>query len=337
MGMGTPPSATGRRRTISGWSPRARPFPMPGSTASAASTATGPSWARSFSVITCRRASFLGGSVKYRDGDPFAFIDAFQRARPVDPDLPDDQGRGRALQEGRAQGGLHLGFQLQARLRYLPLRQERPAGMLRVQPARFRRRIVGNVFSGGARLANELQLPRSLRLGVALGTNLARRRVAPEAAGSTEVVLGCLSTVGCAQRSASCSYFTGLLSGFSGGAGDAETREGQDLQPLGRDVPVLQRRHCAVVGLCAQGFFDFLRVGLMLLDMRRFDLLLIQLVGLVDLSYRPVAAAAGVLLIDDLQDSSRRARSLSDFSVFRWSFHCLLAVIFDVMDDCHGW
>ncbi len=70
---------------------------------------------------------FLSSSIKYRDGDPFAFINAFKRDGQWVITYQTIKAEDEHAQERRAQGGLHLGLQFQARLRHDVLRQERPA------------------------------------------------------------------------------------------------------------------------------------------------------------------------------------------------------------------
>ncbi|MCU0275422.1 MAG: hypothetical protein MUF02_00945 [Acidobacteria bacterium] len=114
------------------------------------------------------RRLFLGGSVKYRDGAPFAFLDAFrhedQRVITYQTiKAEDNHGRkGGPREDCVWDFNFKLGYDV-------PL----AGGTCRLELSLFNLLDFGselseNAFSGGARLANELQLPRSLRLGLVL-------------------------------------------------------------------------------------------------------------------------------------------------------------------------
>ncbi len=115
------------------------------------------------------RRLFLGGSVKYRDGNPFAFIDSFQRDGQwlityQTIKAEDNHGRkGGPREDCIWDFNFKLGYDVS-------LFGKRG----RLELSVFNLLDLGgelseNVFSSAAkRLANELQLPRSLRLGIML-------------------------------------------------------------------------------------------------------------------------------------------------------------------------
>jgi len=111
---------------------------------------------------------FLSGTVKYRDGDPFAFINAFQR-----------QGQWiityqtiKAEDEHGKKGGPRedciwdFNFKLSYDISLFGKKGRLELSLFNLLD--FGGELSENVFSGGSRLANELQLPRSLRLGMVL-------------------------------------------------------------------------------------------------------------------------------------------------------------------------
>ncbi len=111
---------------------------------------------------------FLSGSVKYRDGNPFAFISAFQRNGQwvisyQTIKAEDEHGRKGGPREDCV---WDFHFKIGYDVSLLGGRGRLELSLFNLLD--FGSELSENVFSGGARLANELQLPRSLRLGVVL-------------------------------------------------------------------------------------------------------------------------------------------------------------------------
>ncbi len=115
------------------------------------------------------RRLFLGGSVKYRDGTPFAFLEAFQRHGQWVIAYRTIQGEDEHSRKGGPREdciwdfNAKLGYDL--RLFGRPARLELSGFNL----LDFGGELSENAFSNDLqRMANELQLPRSLRLGLTL-------------------------------------------------------------------------------------------------------------------------------------------------------------------------
>ena len=111
---------------------------------------------------------FLSGSVKYRDGEPFAFINAFQRDGQwvltyQTIKAEDDHGRKGGPREDCI---WDFNFKLGYDISLFGRKGRLECSVFNLLD--FGGELSENVFSGGARLANELQLPRSLRLGIVL-------------------------------------------------------------------------------------------------------------------------------------------------------------------------
>jgi hypothetical protein len=111
---------------------------------------------------------FVSGSVKYRDGDPFAFIDAFRRDGQwviTYQTIKAEDARGK-------KGGPRedciwdFNFKLSHDISLFGKKGRLEMSLFNLLD--FGGELSENVFSGGERLANELQLPRSLRLGIEL-------------------------------------------------------------------------------------------------------------------------------------------------------------------------
>jgi len=111
---------------------------------------------------------FLSGSIKYRDGDPFAFLNAYKK---------NDQWiityqTIKAEDEHGVKGGPRedciwdFNFKLSHEFSLFGIKGRLELAAFNLLD--FGLELSENVFSGGARLANELQLPRSLRLGMVL-------------------------------------------------------------------------------------------------------------------------------------------------------------------------
>jgi hypothetical protein len=109
---------------------------------------------------------FLASTVRYRDGASFAFIDAYYRRMLWVLLYKTIKGEDEHGVKGGPREDCLWDINLQ--LRWRPARFR---GRVALEAAVFNLLDFGselseNVFSGGGRLANELQLPRSLRLGV---------------------------------------------------------------------------------------------------------------------------------------------------------------------------
>ena len=112
---------------------------------------------------------FLSASIKYRDGNPFAFINAFKKkasgSSPTRPSRPRTSTARRAV-PGRIASGISISSSVMR-----SLCSAKKAGW-NCRCSTFwisACELSENVFSDESRrLANELQLPRSLRLGVVL-------------------------------------------------------------------------------------------------------------------------------------------------------------------------
>jgi hypothetical protein len=111
---------------------------------------------------------FLGGSVKYRDGEPFAFIDAFQRDGRWVLSYQTIKGEDEHGKKGgpREDCIWDFSFKLGYDISLFGRKGRLECSVFNLLD--FGGELSENVFSGGARLANELQLPRSLRLGIVL-------------------------------------------------------------------------------------------------------------------------------------------------------------------------
>jgi hypothetical protein len=111
---------------------------------------------------------FLGGSVKYRDGDPFAFINAFQRDGQWVLTYQTIKGEDAHGKKGgpREDCIWDFNFKLGYDISLFGRKGRLECSVFNLLD--FGGELSENVFSGGERLANELQLPRSLRLGIVL-------------------------------------------------------------------------------------------------------------------------------------------------------------------------
>jgi hypothetical protein len=109
---------------------------------------------------------FVSASVKYRDGDPFAFINAFKKN---DQWIITYQTIKAEDQHGKKGGPREdciwdFNFKFSYEISLFGKKGRLELALFNLLD--FGLELSENVFSGGARLANELQLPRSLRLGV---------------------------------------------------------------------------------------------------------------------------------------------------------------------------
>ena len=86
---------------------------------------------------------FLSGSIKYRDGDPFAFINAFQRQGQWVITYQTIKAEDEHGKKGGPREDCIWDFNFKLSYDIVAVRQKRPAGAFPVQPAGFRPRIVG--------------------------------------------------------------------------------------------------------------------------------------------------------------------------------------------------
>ncbi len=211
---------------------------------------------------------FLGGSVKYRDGNPFAFIDAFQR----DGQWIITYQTIKAEDENGKKGGPREDC---------------------IWDFNFKLGYDVMLFGKKGRL--ELSVFNLLDLG----GNCRKTPFPAAAAWPTNCSCRAACGWGLCWR---CSLLAALAFHFFL-AGDAEAREGENLQTLGRNLLAAVEALAVVVPLNAlQGLLHFLQVGHHIVGPDKAHLLLDQLVGLIDLVHGSVAAGGRVLPLDDLPD-----------------------------------
>jgi len=112
---------------------------------------------------------FLAGSIKYRDGNPFAFIDHYQVDRQhilVYKTIKAEDEKG---VKGGPREDCLWDFHFQATYEFSLGKIQAQAFLAAFNLFDFGSELSENVFSGGYRRANELQLARTLRLGLTLG------------------------------------------------------------------------------------------------------------------------------------------------------------------------
>jgi hypothetical protein len=109
---------------------------------------------------------FLSASIKYRDGDPFAFFNAFKRNGQWVITYQTIKAEDASGNKGgpREDCIWDFNFKLSHEFALFGKKGRLELGLFNLLD--FGLELSENVFSGGERLANELQLPRSLRLGV---------------------------------------------------------------------------------------------------------------------------------------------------------------------------
>jgi len=112
------------------------------------------------------RRLFLSASIKYRDGDPFAFLNAFKKNNQwiityQTIKAEDEYGKKGGPREDCI---WDFNFKLSYDISLFGKKGRLELSLFNLFD--FGGELSENVFSGGTRLANELQLPRSLRLGV---------------------------------------------------------------------------------------------------------------------------------------------------------------------------
>jgi hypothetical protein len=111
---------------------------------------------------------FLGGSVKYRDGNPFAFINALQRDGQWVLTYQTIQAEDEHSKKGGPREDCIWDFNFKVGYDISLFGKKGRLECSVFNLLDFGGELSENAFSGGERLANELQLPRSLRLGIML-------------------------------------------------------------------------------------------------------------------------------------------------------------------------
>ncbi len=112
---------------------------------------------------------FLGGSVKYRDGNPFAFIDAFQRQGQWVITYQTIKAEDENSKKGGPREDCIWDFNFKLGYDIVVFGKKARLELSLFNLLDFGGELSENAFSNDReRLANELQLPRSLRLGVVL-------------------------------------------------------------------------------------------------------------------------------------------------------------------------
>ncbi len=115
------------------------------------------------------RRLFLGGSVKYRDGNPFAFIDAFQSRGQWVITYQTIQAEDEHSRKGGPREDCIWDFNFKLGCDIRPFGKKGRLELSVFNLLDFGGELSENAFSNDLeRMANELQLPRSLRLGLML-------------------------------------------------------------------------------------------------------------------------------------------------------------------------
>ena len=114
------------------------------------------------------RRLFVSGSVKYRDGDPFAFINAFRHDGQWILTYQTIKAEDERGKKGGPREDCIWDFNFKLGHEISLFGKEGRLELSLFNLLDFGGELSENAFSGGERLANELQLPRSLRLGLVL-------------------------------------------------------------------------------------------------------------------------------------------------------------------------
>lgn len=112
------------------------------------------------------RRLFLSASIKYRDGDPFAFFNAFKKNDQWIITYQTIKAEDEYGKKGGPREDCIWDFNFKLSHEFSLFGKKGRLELTLFNLLDFGLELSENVFSGGARLANELQLPRSLRLGV---------------------------------------------------------------------------------------------------------------------------------------------------------------------------
>ncbi|MCJ7523721.1 MAG: hypothetical protein MUP71_00690 [Candidatus Aminicenantes bacterium] len=114
------------------------------------------------------RRLFLSASIKYRDGNPFAFISAFQKNDQWVITYQTIKAEDEYGKKGGPREDCLWDFNFKFGYEISLFGKKGRLELELFNLLDFGLELSENVFSGGTRLANELQLPRSLRLGLVL-------------------------------------------------------------------------------------------------------------------------------------------------------------------------
>lgn len=112
------------------------------------------------------RRLFLSASIKYRDGDPFAFFNAFKKNDQWIITYQTIKAEDEYGKKGGPREDCIWDFNFKLSHEFSLFGKKGRLELALFNLLDFGLELSENVFSGGRRLANELQLPRSLRLGV---------------------------------------------------------------------------------------------------------------------------------------------------------------------------
>jgi hypothetical protein len=119
-----------------------------------------------FFGTTLFKRFFLSASIKYRDGDPFAFFDAFKKNDSWIITYQTIKAEDEHGVKGGPREDCVWDFNFKLSYEFSLFGKKGRLELAALNLLDFGLELSENVFSGGSRLANELQLPRSLRLGV---------------------------------------------------------------------------------------------------------------------------------------------------------------------------
>jgi hypothetical protein len=114
------------------------------------------------------RRLFLSASIKYRDGNPFAFLNSFKKNGQWIITYQTIKAEDEHGVKGGPREDCIWDFHFKLSHEFSLFGKKGRLELSLFNLLDFGLELSENVFSGGARLANELQLPRSLRLGVVL-------------------------------------------------------------------------------------------------------------------------------------------------------------------------
>ena len=112
------------------------------------------------------RRLFFSGQIKYRDGDPFAFLDAVQRNEQWVISYESIKGEDEYGRKGGPREDCLWDFSFKISCFFSLWGRKATLDLSVFNLLDFGSELSENVFSGGYRYSNELQLPRSLRLGL---------------------------------------------------------------------------------------------------------------------------------------------------------------------------
>ena len=111
---------------------------------------------------------FLGVSLKYRDGTPFAFLDSVERNNQLVMTYKTIKAENEQGLKGGPRKDYLSDVSLKLRYQFKLFKWEAEAELSVFNLLDFGSELSEYAFSGGRRYANELQIPRSLRLGLSV-------------------------------------------------------------------------------------------------------------------------------------------------------------------------